>query len=198
MKKITFLFVMMFVLVSNVKAQFASSETVYCYKYDHTSNDGIKSKKSNPSYCWVNFQNEMMGLTKDNNLKNIRQRMLENPSYYEDAARNNLANRYSRWKSTPDFAGSAVAPSATIFRYNETYSTYSKYTYQLQAKEVFTNYNLYSPSAYYGKPYWCKWCYTFSSDRSEMIIWSTDDPENREYYKRINTSELKPNTDFLY
>ena len=193
----------MFVLVSNVKAQFASSETVYCYKYDHTSNDGIKSKKSNQSYYWVNFQNGMMGFKTDNYMKNIRQHLLENPSYYEDAARNNLANNYSRWESSPAGLPTLGPARATvyIYKYNPQYSTSSKETYRRLSKSACSTgsiWDTYGSGNYWSDESWGTTCYSFSTDHSEMIIWSTDNPEKRDYYRRIDESELKPNTDFLY
>lgn len=198
---------LLLVLITSISAcaQFSSSETVYCYKYEYTSNDGIRSKKSSmsESYYFVNFQNDMMGYTSDSDLKRIRQRMLEDPSYYKDAARNNLANSYSRWKRSPagePTMGPAQA-TAEIIKYDPQYSKGSKYTYRYLRKYAQHSNNIwdtYGSQNYWSEPTWQSWCYTFSSDKSELIIWSTSDPENRDYYKRIYFSELTPNTDFLY
>lgn len=203
MGKIYGLVLLLFGVVTDVCAQFSSSEAVYCYKYDYTSNDGIKSKKSSTTYYFVNFQNDMMGYTTASDIKTIRQKMLEDASYYEDAARNNLANNYSRWKSSPSglpTIGPARA-SVSIYQYNDQYSTYSRYTYRRTTKWACNTGNIwdtFGQGNYWAKPSWGSSCYSFSSDRSEMIIWSTSDSENRDYYKRINMSDLKPNTDFLY
>lgn len=190
---------LLLVLITSISAcaQFSSSETVYCYKYEYTNNDGIKSKKSSmsESYYFVNFQNDMMGYTSDNGLKRIRQRMLEDPSYYENAAINDLAYNYSKWKTQPSFVGSYFA-RASILKYNAEFSTYSKYTYRSLIKSAQSN--IMAQQAWWGEPYWGSGCYTFSTDKSQLIIWSTSDPDNRDYYKRINVSELTPNTDFLY
>lgn len=37
----------------------------------------------------------------------------------------------------------------------------------------------------------------FFKDRQELIIWSTSDSENRDYYKLVDVNSLKPNMDFL-
>ena len=54
---------------------------------------------------------------------------------------------------------------------------------------------MYSPV--WGKLNWQTECYSFSRDRSELIIWTTSDSENRDYYKLVDVESLKPNTDFL-
>ena len=51
---------------------------------------------------------------------------------------------------------------------------------------------------YWSKPEWGDECWSFSRDRSEMIIWSLDDPDSRDYYKLIDASSLEANMDFLY
>lgn len=164
-------------------AQFYSSETVYCYEYDYTSNDGIRSKKSDQRYYFVNFQNNMMGFTTDAPT-NVRKNLMSSISYYDDKARNDLATKYSDWKKAPTPFSYAV-----IYLYYEAYSTYNKYTYQ----------RLQRSSGFGGTAeYWGPDCYTFSIDRSEMIIWKTSDPNNRDYYKKVDVSDIRPNTDFLY
>ena len=190
MKKI-YLTMLSFCFCSICMGQFYSSENVYCYEYEYTLNDGIKSKGGTPLYFFVNFQNDMMGFTSENTKARVKQRLLENPSYYDDMARNDLAKDYSRWKSLPN---GYYLESTYIIHYNEQYSTTSKYTYRLLKK---TAQSAYYPATW-GEPYWEIQCYTFSIDRSEMIVWGTNDPENRKYYKLIDASDLIPNTDFLY
>ena len=180
-------------------AQFYSSETVYCYEYDYTSNDGIKSKKSNQRYYFVNFQNNMMGFTRDTPT-NVRKNLMSSISYYDDKARNDLATRYSDWKSNPNSHQSSVflPTKKSIYQYNDSYSTSYKYTYTLKSKYIQNHsgfgydYNTWGPES------WKDECYTFSIDRSEMIIWKTDDSNNRDYYKKVDVSDIRPNTDFLY
>ena len=89
-KRLLFL-VMAICLASGVKAQFYSSESVYCYQYVKTINDGISSKLNRTMFYFVNFQNEMMGYTTASSLKYVRQKLLDNPDYYSDRAINNLA-----------------------------------------------------------------------------------------------------------
>lgn len=58
--------------------------------------------------------------------------------------------------------------------------------------------NWNTSTAWWGKLRWQSRCWTFSNDKSELIVWSTSNSGNRDYYKRISVSDLKPNTDFLY
>ena len=88
-------------LASGVKAQFYSSESVYCYQYVKTVNDGISSKLNRTMFYFVNFQNDMMGCTTESSLQRVRQNLLENPDYYKDRAINNLAEAYNRYKNRP-------------------------------------------------------------------------------------------------
>ena len=186
-----------------IYAQFYSSENVYCYQYEYTSNDGIKSKKSTTDYYFVNFQNDMMGYVAESDIEFLRRRLVENPTHYEDRARNDLAYNYSKWKSAPTgqpTIGPATA-QAVIVKYCSQYSTGSKYTYRCArkyARHSGNPFDVYGQGNYWGKESWGSKCFSFSRDRSEMIIWSTDDPENRQYYKLVDASKLKPNTDFLY
>ena len=145
----------------------------------------------------------MMGISTENDEKRLRQRLVENPSYYEDAARNNLANAYSKWKSSPTglpTLGPAQA-FAMIIKYCPQYSTGSKYTYRYLRKYALHSgsiWDTWGSHNYWGDEHWLTSCFSFSKDKSEMIRWSTDDPENRDYYVQVNISELRPNTDFLY
>ncbi len=182
-------------------AQFYSSETVYCYQYVKTINDGISSKKSNPDYIFVNFQNDMMGFyNAGSSLKTIRQKLLEAPYYYEEQAINNLANSYNRWKSSgPGWNPYGQSYSATIYKYNDEYSSTNKYTYRARTKSSHFSYvdSWGQPQGAWGNPRWGSKCYTFSKDKEELIVWSTSDSENRQYYQLIDVDSLKPNTDFL-
>lgn len=193
-KTVFMLACMTFGFALTARAQFYSSEQVYCYQYEKTVNDGISSKRGTDFY-FVNFQRNMMGLASETNLQRVRQKLLENPEYYSELAIKDLASGYNEWKTQPAFSGSALA-CACIWLYCDEFSTSSKYTYRLQCKRAESNFN-FGPQAWWGKPYWESKCYSFSRDRSEMIIWKTSDPENRDYYKLVDVNSLKPNTDFL-
>ena len=145
----------------------------------------------------------MMGFSIQNDIKFIRRKLLEDSEYFNEKAINSLASSYNRWKSSP--AGlptmGPAAASATIIKYNPQYSSSSKYTYQSYSKFALHSgniYDTYGSQNYWSKPKWGSRCYTFSVDRSEMIVWSTSDPENRDYYRLIDVNDLMPNTDFLY
>ena len=186
------------------KAQFYSSERVYVYKYEYTDNDGIKSKSNSDMYYWINFQNDMMGYTCTNSLSSIRKNLLENPEYYQNLARNNLAYNYNRYKSRPAGLPSMGPAQAivTLTKYCSEYSTSSKTTYRRATARCCNTGDFlgdpFGSNNYWSKLNWNTQCYSFSNDKSELIIWETSDSDNREYYKRIEESELKPNTDFLY
>lgn len=186
---------------SGVRAQFYGSERVYCYQYVKTINDGINSKLSRTEFYFVNFQKDMMGYTTASNLKQVRQNILENPDYYSERAIKNLADSYNRYKSSPaglPTMGPAQA-TVTLIKYCDEYST-SKYTYRKATARACHTGNIwdtYGANNYWSKLSWGSRCYTFSRDRSELIIWSTSDSENRDYYKLVDMESLKPNTDFL-
>ena len=199
MKRILIFTLYLFAYVNNMQAQFVSSENVYCYEYDYTNNDGIKYK-SGSGYYFVNFQNEVMGFVYESKINTIRQNLLDNPNYYDEKAIENLADSYSRWKDGGGAYGAMWAAYANdndlnIILYTSQYSTASKYTYRVKQRNLL--YGGYG-SYHWGDPHWTNQCYSFSVDKSEMIVWSTSDPENRKYYKRIDVSNLKPNVDFLY
>lgn len=198
MKKLFFMNLLCCLFVTNVYCQFYGGEDVYCFQYQYTNNDGIKSKKQQVRYYFVNFQKDMMAFYETYDIKRIRKNLMENSTYYEDAVRNKLAENYSNWKRAATFQD--INPfygntTVVIFKYNEEFSTYSKYTYRGYGKTAWSN---QFPHAQWGKPYWQDKCYTFAKDYSEMIIWSINDSENRDYFKLIDVSNLKPNTDFLY
>ncbi len=199
--KLSLIVVLLSTLSVNVSfAQFYSSETVYCYKYVKTINDGISSKKSNPDYIFVNFQNNMMGFyNAGSSLKEIRQKLLETPDYYEEKAINNLANAYNRWKSSPGFTPFGTSSSVTLYKYSDQYSSSNKYTYRAYSKNSrFSYVNAWGqPEGEWSNASWGSKCYTFSANKEELIVWSTSDSENRQYYQRIDADALTPNTDFL-
>lgn len=194
-RKIFLSLVTFFFLASEVNAQFPNNENVYYYQYVKTVNDGITSKLDKPMLYVVNFQNNMMGYVVENNIKQARQRILENPDYYKDRAIENLAESYNKYKSK---SPSSTLESVYLVRYSSQYSTSSKYTYR-ESKAYGQHGNGFWGSVFcrWSDLEWTRWCWSFSHDRSEMILWRTDDTENRDYYKLVDASSLKPNTDFL-
>ena len=193
----------LFCLLSTVSyAQFYSSETVYCYQYDYTNDDGIKSKKSSNTIYFVNFQNDMMGITSDS-IERVRKKMIEDKEYYNNRAIENLASSYREWKKSPAGLPTMGPAQAMVFitKYCSDLSTSSKYTYRRCSKRACHTGNIMDPyltENYWSKPSWGSRCWSFSRDRQEMIIWSIDDPDNRDYYKLIDASSLEANMDFLY
>lgn len=206
MKRISIICSLFFAFVffdtSVVKAQFYGSETVYCYKYVKTINDGISSKTSNPDYIFVNFQKDMMGIYyAGSDLNYINQKLLETPNFFEEKAIEDLANNYNEWKNPPPYGSVTMGVYRTtvrIIKYNDQFSTGSKYTYRKQRKIACADMYMFGlPNYYWGDESWESECFSFSLDKQEMIIWSTSDSENREYYELIDVDDLKPNTDFL-
>ncbi len=199
-KILSLLVLLMSVWYGNVAmAQFYSSETVYCYKYVKTVNDGISSKATSECYCFVNFQNDMMGYWYECDVKEIRKKLLESPEYYNEQAINDLAENYNSWKSSPGWTPRGQSGIAVIYKYCDKYSSYNKYTYRRYCKySRFSHTDVWgNPQGVWGNPSWEDDCYTFSKDRTELIRWSTSDPENRVYYELVDIESLKPNTDFL-
>lgn len=194
------LLAIMICFAASVKAQFPSSDRVYTYQYDYTDDDGIKYKKAedkgaNRHYQWVCFQKDMMGRAEALRISYVRDNLRKNPNYYQDEARNDLASSYSRYKSGPGATGNWANSTVGMYKYYSEYSTGSKTTYRYAYAQ--SNYN--NPP-HWGALTWSTTCYTFSNDKSELIIWETRNPETRHYYKRIEESDLCPkaNMDFLY
>ena len=197
MKK--YIILILFCLLSTVSyAQFYSSETVYCYQYDYTNDDGIKSKKSSNTIYFVNFQNAMMGITSDS-IEGVRKKMIEDKEYYNNCAIEDLASSYREWKKSPVglVSRGLYRSTVSIKKYCSELSTSSKYTYRGLVKYACAA-DYYPWQNYWSNPSWDSRCWSFSSDRKEMIIWSIDDPDNRDYYKLIDASSLELNLDFLY
>lgn len=203
MKKLISLLVATIICNITCFAQFSSSETVYCYQYDYTINDGIKSRASNETIIFVNFQNGIMGLIREDSIKTISKNLGEDHNYYINKTINKIATDYNDWKNRkPVLDGIMYNTQATgIHKYDPQISTSSSYTYRWYYKEAQIQWgNAYHPQpyVYWGKPQWSSECYTFSKDRSTLIIWDTNDPNNRYYYKLVDPDEFKPDLDFLY
>lgn len=206
---IVLLFIASAGFISKSNAQFASSEQVYCYQYVKTVDDGVSSKMSGQDEIYfVNFQRDMMGFTTVKTSKEAGKKIVENSRYYSDKAINDLAENWKKWNYKPfqDNVG-----KVTILKYSSSYSTSGKYTYQQYYKAGgsrqegfktaigFGGYPYQAPNwvDYWTDPVWRSGCYSFSIDKTEMIVWSTDNPSKRHYYKRIDPNSLKPNLDFL-
>lgn len=201
MKHLTKILLGLFLLNSFVaSAQFSSSSKVYCYEYVETDNDGIRSKARETNYYFFNFQGNMMGYSTANRKQTVKENLLKNEEYYNEEARNDLARDYNKWDSLPNDARSITY----IYLFNKQYSSAYKYTYQQCCKKSYyipsNNWMSYGyiPQYAWGQPEWDNNCYTFSTDKSELIIWSISDPDKKDYYKLVDIDDLKPNTDFLY
>lgn len=185
---------------SSVKAQFYSSDRVYTYQYDYTDDDGIKYKKAEDKgearhYQWVYFQKDMMGKAEALRISYVRDNLRKNPNYYQDKARNDLASKYSKYKTGPSSDGSELFMG--MYKYCSEYSSGSKTTYRYASARAQRGSSIW---LVWGQLGWDTTCYTFSNDKSELIIWDTRHPETRHYYKQVEESDLCPkaNMDFLY
>lgn len=179
---------------------FDSSQEVFCFQYVKTTNDGIISKRKDYNeIVFVNFQKDMMGKSYFSSAKSVGIKMIEDPTYYDNLAREDLVNNERIWNSSPSSEDAKYG--VTIYKFNSEYSTDSKYSYIEYYKQ---NESYWEMDRFIGhsanrwlSPKWRDRVYTFSIDRSEMIVWSKSDPENIDYYKRIDPHSLKPNLDFL-
>ena len=209
---IVLLFVVLAGFTSKSNAQFSGGETVYCYQYVKTIDDGVSSKMNDQDEIYfVNFQKDMMGFTTVRTSKEAGKKMVENRSYYNNEAINDLAENWKKWNSTPardNYYGQPPYEKRCIInKYNHSYSTSQKYSYQQYRKYTnerqvgYTRNYLDIPVPAYAyswtSPIWYNMVYSFSVDKSEMIVWSTTNPARRHYYKKIDPNSLKPNLDFL-
>ena len=198
MKRILFL-VMAMCLTGVVKAQFSSSSRVYCYEFAYTDDNGMKSQTfSDEPYYFIAFNNGCMGYAKTN--RSDLQNKVFNGTV-RSLEENAISNAKTIEKS-PSFGynGWGTNESQTVYKYDRNYSPGSKYTYRENLRYV-----VISGYGWGGSPIknWGVWnererCFTFSSDRKEMIRWNTSNPGRREYFRLIDASSVKPNTDFLY
>lgn len=193
-------------LASGVKAQFYSSDQVYCYEYQYTTEDGIKSEGSVGRIVFVNFQNNMAGIV----FTTKSEVASKGVSYFEKEARNKLAQNNRKFNSNP----ANMHEQADIIAYDSSNSSGSKYTYRRQTKYANMSYNGFGVSVYWQKAFWNGDCYTFTSDRNEYVEWYVSAPQNkvnftfggspsdyttlRRYYKLIDANKLKPNVEDLW
>ena len=188
-------------IANGVKAQFSGSQQVYCYQYVKTINDDVISKEGSSNIYFINFQQDMIGIEIASDANDVGKKLIDDPNYYNDRAINDLGERYRKWKAQAPGSVSGIHFSTVIYKYDSNYSTTSKYSYRECNKEnVWKNgVGIMGVGDYvWSEPRWRNKVYTFSIDRSEMIIWSVSDPGNRQYYKKIDPNILKPKTDFLY
>jgi len=209
---IVLLFVVLAGFTSKSNAQFSSSETVYCYQYVKTDDNGVSSKVDRFEIIFVNFQKDLMGYTTVRKAKDAGLKLQQDADFYKDKTLEHLALQWRNWNLSYSqdeiferFFRNASKYGNTMheveaYHYNSSYSSSNKYTYQLCKKRFKTN------GSYYTHPYELDentihftngTCYTFSSDRSQLIIWKPQNTNVRHYYKLIDSNSLKPNLDFL-
>ena len=175
-----------------VIAQFKSSQETFCYRYVRTNNDGIISKNSNADeIVFVTFQKKLMG-KESSSAKTAGQKLVEDPNYYDNLAKSRIAE----WNNPNDKL------SIFIHKFSSQYSNSSIYSYRGYSKSKRWQgmpFQYGYPYGYYvwENPSWTNYVYSFKIDRSEMIVWSISDPDNKDYYTLINPNSLKPNLDFL-
>lgn len=168
------------------KAQFSSSNEVYCYQYVKTVENGVTSY--NPNYVKKTKGPEYSG--QDEELYFVI--FQGNRIAYRQVV--DVAKYHSLLLTKPDFLSFNgikehldydINTNQVDYRYNPAASTSSKYTYQ----------------GYAFRSNWKGWqgtCFSFSLDKSEMIIWFPESKTGcRYHYKRIDVNSIKPDLDFL-
>lgn len=171
---IVLLFVALAGFTSKTNAQFASSNEVYCYQYDYSVIDGVKSR--DPS-------------------------QMPHSEYYFCIFGNNWEYGYytslEGYRQKPDmftFNGiyqdkrkcEAQAPHTVNRQYDAANSSSSYYTYHCPSRTHW--YGTWSDGR----------MYSHSKDRSIFIAWDIESKkQERHYYKRVDINSLKPNLDFL-
>ncbi|MBQ3739691.1 MAG: hypothetical protein II856_00640 [Bacteroidales bacterium] len=182
---------MTFGFALTARAQFPSSDKVYCYQYVKTVDNGVITKDDKePLVYFICFYGEWAGEAADRSSK-VGEKMVSEPDYYNSKAIEEA--RSSRINNSPNELWGHY-----YLRYNNSYSTSSKVTYRGWfdgGREI--NWDSGSPKSVYKSAGWLNYCYSFSLDKSEMIFWFIDNPNKREYYKLIDPKSLKPNLDFL-
>ncbi len=192
-------------LTSIMRAQFSSSDRLYCYEFVESIDNGMKSYSSNfggsASGCYfILFRNGYMGsYSADKN--EVAGHVLKGDAteYYH-----NWVIRQNNFLDKPPVYNFGFLSSFTYcYRFIKSLSTGSKYTYRQAEPQAIAD-----QVGMFGRPeagHWdttnfrdCESCYTFNLDRTELIIWKANNPNKRDYYKLININSLKPNTDFLY
>ena len=187
-------------LASGVKAQFSDSEQVYIYEYQYTINsNGVKTGEDNPnpSIEFVIFKKGCIGgyIGWGETKNSVRGK--GGTSYYEEKSKEEFAKRYNRfYASSPDAADAMLG--ASLFVYDNSLSNVSTYTYRKQKHYAAMSGIYYGQVVYRWTTFsWDTDCYSFSTDKKEMIRWWTD-KDFRHYYKLMDANAYKPNIDILW
>ena len=187
-------------LASGVNAQFSDSEQVYIYEYQYTINSsGVKTGEDdpNPTIEFVIFKKGCIGGYIDiysTSKNSVREK--GGTSYYEENARKIFAENYNKFYSSSPATNQIYAP--TMYVYDNSLSKANTYTYRQQEHNI----RCLGFNPYFGYQYewagttWKSKCYSFSTDKKEMIRWSTSS-DGRTYWKLIDANAYKPNTDFI-
>ena len=179
---------MTFGFALTAKAQFSSSDKVYCYQYVKTVEDGVVSKKDwQYEIVFINFYKEWAGYDNNRSASEVGMKLMSEPDYFNNKAIERAHN--SRLDNPNEWWGK------DYYRYDNSLSTSSKLTYRgwFTGGHYVTS-DLGSSSKSAG---WQPWCMAFSLDKSEMIQWDFRYPNELHYYKLIDPNTLKPNLDFL-
>ena len=181
-------------LASGVEAQFYDSEQVYCYEYQYTFNNDVKKDEDNPN-PWIEFvlfKNGCMGEFRTTK-NDIREK--GETSYFEESVRKDFLSRYNKFNASSPAYG--IPPS--MFVYDSSLSKGSTYTYRDQQHNTRQlRYDSWLGIVYgWNGTSWKTKCYSFSTDKKEMIEWWTDS-HWKNYYKLVDANAYKPNTDFLW
>ena len=121
-----------------------------------------------------------------------------NLEYYNKRALENYNNDYKKWKTnTPPWDSNSFTISH-IYKLDTSLSTSTNHTYRwLEKKALSKPFRGQAIVEYYwGEPQWGELCFSFSTDKSQLIIWKTSNPSYRSYYKLVQPDT--PNIDFLY
>lgn len=196
MKK-NLLLLLLLSVITSIKAQFSNSNSLYCYEFVEAQKEGMKTQSpqyNGRQYWMIVFNNNLMGAVPAN--KNEVQSKVLNGSaedyYYKNA------NRQTEVLKTMPLN---LTYRAGFYKYENEYSKGSKYTYRANVC-----YAIIRPGASGWEFNAFTWgadnkqssCFSFSTDKTELIQWSTSSPETRNYYKLVDINSVKPNTDFLY
>ena len=121
-----------------------------------------------------------------------------NLEYYNKRALENYNNDYKKWKTNTRPRGRNSFTISRIYKLDTSLSTSTYHTYRCLEKK-----SLSKPfrgqaivENYWGEPQWRESCFSFSTDKSQLIIWNTSNPSYRSYYKLVQPDT--PNIDFLY
>ncbi len=194
---VVLLFVVLAGFTNKTSAQFSNSDEVYFYLYEKTvGTDGVVTKEPNGLWkglirCVYFHDGRLVELLFHADEKNILSAQLaEDPN----ALLNLLKQRYYCYVNRKVSEEKPLNPNSQwnyhvipgAHKYYQPFSTSAKFTYK----------------ATYHTSRGEEWgdskfnFFSFSLDKSELILWS-DKHNERHYFKRIDPNSLKPNLDFL-